>query len=96
VNPKVLPRLISQDPAISCAIPPYATAKGTTTSTPAAPIKPAFIKLSRNVVKAKPASPSGAGSAASALLKGLLSPVSVILPPSEEQNNAHFCHVNYK
>src|SRR6266545_2156515 len=63
VAPKVLPFLNSHMPASNCAPPPYASASPRTTGSPALSTSPALNMLSTKVVSAKPASPSGAGSA---------------------------------
>src|SRR5438270_4155535 len=69
--PNVLPVRNSHMPASSWAMPPYASATPRTTGTvpgpladsPVWPNVPALAALSRNVVSAKAASPSGPGSA---------------------------------
>src|SRR6266545_5375597 len=63
VAPKVLPFLNSHMPASNCAPPPYASASPRTTGSPALSTSPALNMLSTKVVRAKPASPKGAGSA---------------------------------
>ena len=61
--PKTLPFRNSHIPASIWAIPPKASATPSTTGSVSLGRIPAFTRLSRNVVSAKAARPSGAGSA---------------------------------
>src|SRR4051794_4615995 len=61
--PNVLPVRNSHMPARSCASPPYASARPSTTGSPLSLTRPALNMLSTNVVSANAPSPKGPGSA---------------------------------